>query len=185
MTTTTDVTTQVYRVYIRATPESIWDAITQPEWTERYGYGGKAFFDLRPGGEFRATTPASRCGPRACRRCWSSARCIESDPPRRLALTWHPVWDEQIAAERPSRLTYELEQEAGRDGVTRLTVIHDLEGAPLAAAMASGEVQEAGGGWAFILSDLKSLLETGSGVVRAERLRAEVRRARRTSRGSP
>ena len=82
--------------------------------------------------------PASRCGPRACRRWWSSAR--SSSPTRRGASCrpGDPVWDEQIAAERPSRLTYELEQEAGRDGVTRLTVIHELEGAPLAAAMVLG-----------------------------------------------
>ena len=42
------VTTQVYRVYIKATPQAIWDAITRPEWTERYGYGGRAQFELRP-----------------------------------------------------------------------------------------------------------------------------------------
>jgi uncharacterized protein YndB with AHSA1/START domain len=56
MTTTTEttVTTQVYRVYIKATPQAIWDAITKPEWTERYGYGGRAEYDLRPGGSYRA-----------------------------------------------------------------------------------------------------------------------------------
>ena len=52
----TTVTTQVYRVYIKATPKAIWDAITKPEWTERYGYGGRAEFDLRPGGAYRGTT---------------------------------------------------------------------------------------------------------------------------------
>ena len=50
MTTQTATTTQVYRVYIKATPEAIWDAITKPEWTQRYGYGGSAEYDLRPGG---------------------------------------------------------------------------------------------------------------------------------------
>jgi uncharacterized protein YndB with AHSA1/START domain len=163
MTATTDVTTQVYRVYIRATPQAIWDAITQPEWTERYGYGGKAFFDLQPGGEFRhEASEAMRAA--GLPELLVVGEIVESDPPRRLVLTWHPVWDEGSAAERPTRLTYELAQEAGRDGVTRLTVIHELEGAPLTAAMTSGQVEEAGGGWAFILSDLKSLLETGSGV---------------------
>ena len=52
--TTTTVTTQVYRVYIKATAQAIWDAITKPEWTERYGYGGRVEFDLRPGGAFRS-----------------------------------------------------------------------------------------------------------------------------------
>jgi uncharacterized protein YndB with AHSA1/START domain len=49
-------TTQVYRVYIKATPQAIWDAITKPEWTERYGYGGRGEYDLRPGGTYRGFT---------------------------------------------------------------------------------------------------------------------------------
>jgi uncharacterized protein YndB with AHSA1/START domain len=52
--TETGTTTQVYRVYSKATPEAIWDAITKPEWTERYGYGGIAEYDLRRGGAYRA-----------------------------------------------------------------------------------------------------------------------------------
>ncbi|MGH7746419.1 MAG: SRPBCC domain-containing protein, partial [Candidatus Dormibacteria bacterium] len=58
MTTTTEtsVTTQVYRVYIRATAQAVWDAITRLEWTERYGYGGRVEYDLRPGGAYRALT---------------------------------------------------------------------------------------------------------------------------------
>ena len=52
---TTPVTTQVYRVYIKATPQAIWDAITKPEWNERYGYPGRGEFDLRPGGKYLAT----------------------------------------------------------------------------------------------------------------------------------
>src|SRR5260370_32230935 len=64
MTTTTadsTVTTQVHRVYIKATPEAIWDAITKPEWTERYGYGGRGEFDPRPGGTYKGfTTDAMR-----------------------------------------------------------------------------------------------------------------------------
>ena len=164
MTTTTDVTTQVYRVYIRATPQAIWDAITTPEWTERYGYGGKVAFDLQPGGEFRHIA-SDRMRAAGLPEVMVVGEVLESDPPHRLVQTWHPVWDEQIGAERASRLTYELAQEPARDGVTRLTLVHELEGAPLTAAMVSGQVEEAGGGWAFVLSDLKSLLETGSGVV--------------------
>ena len=53
-------TTQVYRVYIRTTPEAVWDAITKPEWTERYGYQGVADYDLRPGGR-AISAPAPRC----------------------------------------------------------------------------------------------------------------------------
>ena len=54
----TNLTTQVYRVYIKADPQAIWDAITQPEWTDRYGYGGGAEYDMKPGGTFRHLTTA-------------------------------------------------------------------------------------------------------------------------------
>ena len=52
--TKTSVTTQIYEIYIKATPQAIWDAITTPEWTAKYGYGGMSEYDLRPGGAFRA-----------------------------------------------------------------------------------------------------------------------------------
>ncbi|TMK52039.1 MAG: transcriptional regulator [Actinobacteria bacterium] len=163
MTTTTadtTVTTQVHRVYIKATPEAIWDAITRPEWTERYGYGGRGEFDLRPGGTYRGyTTDAMRS--MGAPDVAVEGEVIEADPPRRLVLTWHFVMDPELAAERVTRLTYEIEPRSG--GVTRLTVIHDLEGAPKLALLLSGGMEDvgAGGGWAWMLSDLKSLLETG------------------------
>jgi uncharacterized protein YndB with AHSA1/START domain len=53
-TASSTVTTQVYRVYIKATPQKIWDAITQPEWSARYGYAAPGEYDLRPGGAYRA-----------------------------------------------------------------------------------------------------------------------------------
>jgi uncharacterized protein YndB with AHSA1/START domain len=86
---------------------------------------------------------------------------VEVDPPRRLVVTWRMVMDPQMAAEGFTRLTYEIE--AGKGGVTRLTVIHDLEGAPKLAALVAGEMEPmgAGGGWSWVLSDLKTLLETG------------------------
>lgn len=57
--TTTNEAVQMYRVYIKATPEAIWDAITKPEWTERYGYTGLVDYDLRPGGEYKVRPPRS------------------------------------------------------------------------------------------------------------------------------
>jgi uncharacterized protein YndB with AHSA1/START domain len=164
MTTAESTTTvQVYRVWIKATPQAIWDAITDPEWTDRYGYQGRVDFDLRPGGRFKA-------GASADMKAYGSpdvvvdGEVIESDPPRRLVQTWHPIWSEEAAAERPTRLTYEIEE--GENGVTKLTLIHDVEGAPSVAVMVSGGLEHtgAGGGWAFVLSDLKSLLETGSAL---------------------
>jgi hypothetical protein len=74
------------------------------------------------------------------------------------------VMDEAMAAEGFTRLTYEIEE--GKGGVTRLTVIHDLEGAPKLALLLAGgaEDQGAGGGWSWVLSGLQTLLETGASL---------------------
>ena len=160
--TETAVTTQVYRVYIKASPEAIWDAITRPEWTQRYGYGGTVEYDLRPGGAYRALTSE------AMREHGASdvaivGEVLEADPPRKLVQTWRMVMDAELEAEGSTRLTYELEE--GPGGVTRLTLVHELEGAPKQAAILAGELEDvgAGGGWSWVLSDLKTLLETGEG----------------------
>jgi uncharacterized protein YndB with AHSA1/START domain len=155
------ITTQVFRVFIKASPQAIWDAITRSEWIEQYGYGGTAEFDLRPGGAYRALASEAM-------KAYGSpeviivGQIISSDPPRKLVQTWHPVWDPDSAAEEPTTLTYELLEQPG--GITRLTVIHELAGAPLTAKMVAGEVENAGGGWSWVLSDLKSLLETGKSM---------------------
>jgi len=159
-TTTAARTVQVYRVYIRATPEAIWDAITRPEWTERYGYGGRAEYDLRPGGAYRGlTSDAMRA--QGAPDLGVDGEVVEVDAPRRLVLTWRMVMDAGLAAEGFTRLTYDIEP--GDGGVTRLTLTHDLTGAPRHAAILGGQFESegAGGGWAWVLSDLKTLLETG------------------------
>jgi uncharacterized protein YndB with AHSA1/START domain len=158
--------TQVYRVYIKATQEQVWDAITKPEWTDRFGYGGKTDFDLRAGAAYR-TAPSEAMVKAGAEMGMPvpdtivDGEVVEADPPRRLVLTWRMLMDPALAAEGFTRLTYELEPAAG---ATRLTVVHELAGAPGLAAMVSGEHEAsgAGGGWPWILSDLKSLLETGS-----------------------
>ena len=89
-------------------PEAIWDAITKPEWTERYGYGGRGEFDLRPGGTYRGfTTDAMRS--MGAPDVAVEGEVLETDPPRRLVLTWHFVMDPEMAAEPATRLTYEIE----------------------------------------------------------------------------
>ncbi len=153
--------TQVYRVFIKATPEAIWKAITSSEWTEKYGYGGRNEYDLRPGGKYRGlATEAMKAygGPDVV----VDGEVIEADPPRKLVQTWRALWDPEMVAEGFKRLTWEIEP--GQGGVTTLTVTHELEGAPKTAAQVSGQIREAGGGWAFILSDLKTLLETGKAL---------------------
>jgi uncharacterized protein YndB with AHSA1/START domain len=162
MTTMTDAnlaTTQVYRVYIKATPEAIWDAITKPEWSARYGYGGDVEFDLRPGGAFRVHASEEFLAAGAP-EIVVDGEVIQSDPPRRLVQTWRMLMDSEMAAEGFTRLTYEIEP---TQYGTKLTVTHELEGAPKLAELVDGKHEDtgAGGGWTWVLSDLKSLLETG------------------------
>jgi uncharacterized protein YndB with AHSA1/START domain len=165
--TETSVTTQVYRVYIKATPQAIWDAITRPEWSERYGYGGRVEYDLRPGGTYRAFASDDMKKARADMGGGPTPDVIvdgevgESDPPWRLVQTWRMLMDAQTEAEGFTRLTYEIAETM--PGVSKLTVTHDLEGAPLLALFLGGgmESEGAGGGWSEVLSDLKTLLETG------------------------
>ena len=89
---------------------------------------------------------------------------IEVDPPHKLVQTWRMLMDEDMAAEGFTRLTYEIAEAKG--GVSKLTVIHELEGAPKLALLLSGGMEEmgAGGGWSWVLSDLKTLLETGGSL---------------------
>jgi uncharacterized protein YndB with AHSA1/START domain len=158
----TAVTTQVFRIYIKASPQAIWDAITKPEWTERYGFKSPAEYDLRPGGAYSAPATAPMIAMGALPGPVVEGEVLEVDPPRRLVQTWHALWSEDIAAEPPTRVTFDIEEEDG--GVTRLTVSHELEGAPIHASqvgVTDARLRQGGGGWPMILSDLKTLLETG------------------------
>lgn len=167
MTTSTATTTQVYRVYIKATADQIWQALTDPEWTNRYGYTGYANFDLQPGGsyqvvpndEFKAQAEAFSGMPLDL---VVDGEVIEADPPRRLVHTWRLLMAPEIAAEGFTRITYDIEEVSVG---CSLTLTHELENAPMTALMVAGaEVDPAsgGGGWPWVLSDLKSLLETGT-----------------------
>jgi uncharacterized protein YndB with AHSA1/START domain len=168
--TETAVTTQVYRVYIKTTPEAIWDTITKPEWSERYGYGGRVEYDLRPGGAYRVFASAEMKRARAemggapTPDVIVDGEVLESDPPRKLVQTWRMLMDPQTEAEGFTRLTYEI-AETG-PGVCKLTVTHDLDDAPRLALFVGGGMESdgAGGGWTEVFSDLKTLLETGRGM---------------------
>jgi uncharacterized protein YndB with AHSA1/START domain len=157
----TTATTQVFRVHIKATPERIWEAITSPEWTARYGYRTPQEYDLRPGGTFRAL---ANDGMKAVGApdAVVEGEVLEVDPPRRLVQTWRMLFEPSQAAEPLTRITWDIEPMEG--GVSRLTVTHELDGAPIHLALVTGDVVQGGGGWPFILSDLKSLLETGAAM---------------------
>ena len=144
MTTITETTTQIYRVFIKATPEQIWDAITTPEFTTRYFFGAR--IEVTPERR-RSWSPDGS-------QSWGDGAVMEYDPPRRLVHEWRSLYDPDLAAEEPSRVTWEIEPQEG--GYALLTVTHDqLEGAPRTAESVSGA------GWMMVLSGLKTLLETG------------------------
>jgi uncharacterized protein YndB with AHSA1/START domain len=143
MTTTTAQATQVYQLFVKATAEQIWAAVTRPEFTERYFHGSRVEItperrrSLGPDGTLRADAPT-----------------YEYDPPRRLVHGWRPLYDPELAAEPESRVTWEIEPKEG--GYCKLTVVHDrLEDSPKTAESVSGA------GWMMVLSALKTLLETG------------------------
>jgi DNA-binding transcriptional ArsR family regulator/uncharacterized protein YndB with AHSA1/START domain len=159
----TAVTTQLYSVYIRATPEAIWTAITDPEWALRYGYKAPQRYDLVPGGEYwvGASPEMKEFG---APDTIIEGEVLESDPPRKLVQTWHALFDAGIAAEAVTKVTWEITPAnwgPHPSGITRLTITHELEGAPTTAAVVAGGTPM-GGGWGYILSDIKTLLETGA-----------------------
>ena len=157
--TKASVTTQVYEVYIRATPESIWEAITSPEWTTKYAYRGAAEYDLRPGGVYKAHATPQMCE-FGLPEVVVDGVVEQSDPPRKLVHTYRFLFSDAHKAEGFTRVTWEIEKVAA--GFSRLSVTHELEGAPMMAGMVASKFSEQGaGGWAWILSDLKTLLETG------------------------
>ena len=162
-TTETTVTTQVYRVYIKATTEAVWTAITDPDWTEKYGYGTRNESELRPGVPFRALSNEGMLAMGAPDVA-IDGEIIEVVLNKKLVQTWRMTMDLEVAAEGFTRLTYEIE--ARNAGVTKLTVVHELVNAPKLAVLLSGESESigAGGGWNWVLSDLKTLLETGTSL---------------------
>lgn len=157
------VPTQVFRVHIKASPEAVWEAITSPEWSARYGYGPTEF-DLRPGGRIRGLANEGLRA-RGVPEVVTEGEVLEVEPPRRLVQTYRMLFDSAVAAEPPTRVTWQIEPLG--DAVTRLTVVHELDGAPVHAGLVTGENVQAGGGWPYILSDLKSVLETGNSLASA------------------
>jgi uncharacterized protein YndB with AHSA1/START domain len=141
-------TTQAFTIFIRATPEQIWDAITRPEFTVGYFHGSRITItperraSLAPDGSVRGDTAVE-----------------VFDPPRRLVHGWRSLYDPAMAQEPESRVAWEIEP--GDSGVCKLTLTHDrLEGAPRTAQEVSGA------GWMGVLSGLKTLLETGQPLYR-------------------
>ena len=138
-----DLSTQLYQVFIRATPERIWQALTDPDESKQYFHAARISVDAE---HMRSLGPDDSV--------WGDSAVEVFDPPRKLVYGWDSLYDPEMAAEPTSRVTFEIE-EVG-DGVCKLTLLHDrLEASPITAKSVSGE------GWMFVLSNLKSWLETG------------------------
>ena len=135
----------VYTIYIASTPEKVWQALTQAEFSRKYFSGFAIEADLRVGGAFIARAPDGSVQ--------ISGEVFECDPPKRLTITWNVNWPALVEKLGPTLVTYEIEP-AGES--VRLTLIeaHDR---PISDDILSGGRQ----GWPAILSSLKSLLETG------------------------
>jgi uncharacterized protein YndB with AHSA1/START domain len=145
--TQTAPTTQVYQVLIKATPEQIWDAITKPEFSARYFHGARVETTGETGAAMRYFAPDGVT-------LWGDELIIEAQRPHKLVVPWRSLYDDELATEPASRITWLIEQKEG--GVCLLTATHDqLEDSPKTASSVSGI------GWLTVVNGLKTLLETG------------------------
>src|SRR3984885_4055324 len=133
---------KVFEIYIKTTPERLWEAITDPELRARYSFGVRVDSDWQPGSRYDAVHPGAAAS-------ISSGENLEVDPPHRLVQSFNALWSDEVKREGTSRVTWEIEPIGDS---CRLTVTHDQLGAD-----AHPEIY---GGWPMILSGLKTLLET-------------------------
>ncbi len=153
------MTTRVHEIYIKAPQEQIWEAITSPEWTAKYGYGAAVEVELKPGGKCRYKASEMMRG-MGLPETIIDGEVFEADPPRKLVHSYRWLFTDRNKAEGFTRVTWEIEPTPA--GFCRLTVTHEIENAPIMAAATVARFSlQGGGGWNWILSDLKSLLETG------------------------
>jgi uncharacterized protein YndB with AHSA1/START domain len=132
---------KVFEIYIKTTPERLWEAITDPELRSKYTFGARITSDWTPGGRYEMSHPGGLLG---------EGENLEVDPPRRLVQSMRALWSDDVKSEGTSRVTWEIEPVGDS---CRLTVTHDQ--------LREGANNELYGGWPMILSGLKTLLETG------------------------
>ena len=138
---------RVFEIEIRATPEAVWQAITDPEFTERYYHGSRIESDWKVGSHYAYVQPDGSVG--------IEGEILEIDPPRRLVQTFSYRFRPELVADRPSRVTWEIEPVG--DGESKLTVIHD----DFDGETETYKTVASPGGKTSILASMKSLLETG------------------------
>jgi uncharacterized protein YndB with AHSA1/START domain len=134
---------KVFEVYIKTTPERLWDAITSPEMRQKYTFGVGVESDWTTGSSYKAVHPEAGV-------TISEGENLEVDPPRRLVQSFNAMWSDDVKAAGTSRVTWDIEQ---IEDSCRLTVTHDQ--------LPEDVNDQIYGGWPMILSGLKTLLETG------------------------
>jgi uncharacterized protein YndB with AHSA1/START domain len=134
---------KIFEIYIKTTPERLWEAITDSEIRSKYQFGNTLSSDWTPGGRFEMGNPKAGV-------LLGEGENIEVDPPRRLVQTMTALWGEDVKAEGTSRITWEIEPVGDS---CHLTVTHDQ--------LREGANEQLYGGWPMILSGLKTWLETG------------------------
>jgi uncharacterized protein YndB with AHSA1/START domain len=138
-----NVMEKVFEIYIRTTPERLWEAITDGDTRGKFQFGNRITSDWTPGSRFEMTNPGSP-------EILGDGENLEVDPPRRLVQTMRALWSDDVKSEGTSRVTWEIEPIGDS---CRLTVIHDQ--------LREGANSQIYGGWPMILSGLKTWLETG------------------------
>jgi uncharacterized protein YndB with AHSA1/START domain/DNA-binding transcriptional ArsR family regulator len=134
---------KVFEIYIKTTPQRLWDAIVTPEQREKYNFGASFRCELKPGAKFTMSAGNGSV-------VLGEGEIVEATPPRRLVQTMVALWSDEVKREGVSRITWEIEPIGDS---CRLTVTHDQ--------LREGANNELYGGWPMILSGLKTLLETG------------------------
>ncbi|MEP6801129.1 MAG: SRPBCC domain-containing protein [Acidobacteriota bacterium] len=138
---------KVFEIYIKTTPERLWEAITNPAMRQKYNFGLVVQTDWKIGSSYKATAGSATVAPNMT---ILEGKNLEVDPPRRLVQSFRALWSDAVKNEGTSRVTWEIEKVGDS---CRLTVTHDQ--------LREGANDELYGGWPMILSGLKTLLETG------------------------
>jgi uncharacterized protein YndB with AHSA1/START domain len=137
--------TAVFEIYIKATPERIWEAITDPEQRAKYSFGVQAHSDWTTGSSYRSGVPGAVE--------IAEGENLVVEPPHLLVQSFRALWSDDVKAQGTTRVTWEIEQVGDS---CRLTVVHDQ--------LPESANAELYGGWPMILSGLKTLLETGESL---------------------
>ena len=134
---------KVFEIYIKTTPERLWEAITDPDLRQVYNFGMRVQSDWTPGSRYEASAEKAPS-------LLLEGENLEVDPPHRLVQSFHAMWGPDVDAEGTSRVTWEITK---IEDSCRLRVIHDQ--------LREAANEQLFGGWPMILSGLKTLLETG------------------------